>query len=356
MPYERELMLSQSIKNKKPFRVAFFTCLIGFSVQGIAATITPDMENTFNKLVDVAGDASKQLPNLRFPNPIAYPFKIINKNTNPPQLETMGIFDSQGHTTPVADQILNTQTGCGNQQVTLSRSQLVHKVLGPQAAEKYLKSRNITCRLVGAAAQVKYRVDLHAEAEKNGLYLFQFSKSEKKHFPGNRHRTLALSGGMLWNPNYAANEVSDQKMKLMLYFKFSDNDPIDLRNVVQSLKNMNQGGDSHRALCLLVDGQFYIDLREHQALDKIQPQICTYIQSVTDTTVNMNVFAKYRFLDDDRTYDLGVVPVPAPFGYLNDLNNYKASLKQNMQTELKNKIVNLLGLDSQLMTLLSQVK
>ena len=347
--------------SKYKLKPVLLIALLTFSVYGYSQAPNPTKIQQATALLGqftaAASAAAPKLQSLTLPNPIAYPFVINNPKAMPPDLAKVPILDASGKTTTTADQILGTNTGCGNPQVTQQRSMAVNQILGPKAAKDYQEARHVMCRLVGAAAQIKYRSDLYSQAETQGLYLWQFNRSEKKEFKEgifHKTRTLALSGGLLWNPNYAANEASSQPVSMQLYFKYSDTTPIDLRNIKSSIAQMNQGGDSHRALCFMIDGTFYIDLKTKQPEDKIQPQICTYVSSTTDTTVNMDVFAKYEF-EGDHTYDLGTVPVPAPFGYLNDLSNYKASLKQNLQNEIRNQISSMLGTDGQLlMTLTSK--
>jgi uncharacterized protein YcfJ len=187
----------------------------------------------------------------------------------------------------------------------------------------YLKARQKVCELVPYVARAQQMYETYQSIKVNGLPLIQKHKSQKHKFGKVTKRTRTTN---LWvDVRYMPD---DKKLQYSVTFKFSDNKPIQ---IIPPPKFANDN-NSKKGICIPLTSW---------------ASFCFKVLEATASNAKIDLWAKFRQLGQNKTIGFGAVVVPAPFGYLDQLQQMKDKKKQQAITQMKNKLASLAGIDQQ---------
>lgn len=190
-------------------------------------------------------------------------------------------------------------------------------------APRFESVRTQVCQIIQVAANFKIRYEKFQSIQENGIQLAQRQMLREFKFDG---MTRTVQGGftLVWFPN-VANMVlgEDQQLDVNIQFnnwmKFSDNGKKDL-NLLERLSDMK---DRPRCKGLPIPVEAPTMVLKVSVLE------------ATATKATIDACMDFHFFGTTNTMNLGSVTVPAPFGYLGELESMKDGAKQ----EMANKIV-----------------
>lgn len=203
-------------------------------------------------------------------------------------------------------------------------------LLGMQAAAKklnmdltkYYQTRQYVCQLAVYAAKLQQMYQDYQNIKTNGLPLVQKYKKEGHDFPGNHHRTSQSWVDVRYMPD-------PKSIQYGAWFQFSDNKKMQL--IPFPVLNVNSD-DAKRGICL--------PFASHA-------RFCFKVLDATPENAKIDLWFKLRAYDRDKTISLGTVVIPAPFGYLDQLNQMKEDAKQKAVNDFKKHLADLANIDAQ---------
>lgn len=213
---------------------------------------------------------------------------------------------------------------------------------------KFNDVRNKFCKLVNAAAELKHRYDKYQSIKANGITLAKRSRSDKHDFKG-RHRTFGVGMDLVYKPD-VANTVEnglhiDEVLNYNSWIKWSDDNPTNL-NIIKKIREMNNNGASkcdgiafHVIDGKEVDGWLYLN-----------------VVNVSSSKITIQNCAKVDYNKTHKTHSFPELTVDAPFGYLYEVEQMKDNSKAKMKDTIKNKVVSMIGINEQMITLLQKIK
>ncbi len=207
--------------------------------------------------------------------------------------------------------------------------------------------RNKFCKLVNAAAELKHRYDKYQSIKTSGIVLAKRAKSEGHDFDG-YHRTFGVGMDLTYYPDIAntlENGVHpDETLVYKSWVKWSDDAPTDL-NIIKKIREMRSDGASSCngfAFPIIngkeVDGWLYLN-----------------VVNVSSSKVTIQNCAKVDYHGTHKTHGFPEFTVDAPFGYLYELEQMKDSSKAKLKDDIKTKVVSMIGVNKQMITLLQKI-
>jgi hypothetical protein len=212
---------------------------------------------------------------------------------------------------------------------------------------KFNNVRDKFCNLVNAAAELKHRYDKYQAIKTNGITLAKRSKSQKHDFK-DRTRTFGVGMDLVYKPDVANTLENglhlDEVLNYNSWIKWSDDNPTNL-NIIKKIREMN---NSNASRC---DGISFhvIDGKE------VDGWLYLNVVNVSSSKITIQNCAKVDYNKTHKTHSFPELTVDAPFGYLYELEQMKDSSKVKLKDDIKNKVVSMIGANSQMITLLQRM-
>jgi hypothetical protein len=184
----------------------------------------------------------------------------------------------------------------------------------------YLSARKKICSIVPYVARAQQAYETYKSIQKNGLPLIQKHHKKKHNFPAGRKRTTNLWIDVRYMPN-------EKKIQYAVDFKWSDD------KVVQIIPPpMASNDEGKKGICIPINSF---------------AKFCFKVVSATSSQAKIDLWATVDRYNKTKTLSFGKVTVPAPFGYLEQLEQFKEKKKQEAVEKMKTKLVKLAGIDKE---------
>lgn len=212
---------------------------------------------------------------------------------------------------------------------------------------KFNSTRDKFCKLVHAAAELKHRYDKYQSIKTNGVVLVKRWRSQEHDFKG-RKRTFGGGIDLVYYPDVAGTLQNglhlDQKFQYNSWIKWSDDAPRNL-NLIKTIREQRQDKASK------CDG-FAI-----QVIDgSVRAYVYLDVVNVNSSTITIKNCLKAVWNGGHGTHSFPDVTYPAPFGYLYELEQMKDSAKVQLKDKIKDKVVSMVGANSQMIALIQKIK
>jgi len=184
----------------------------------------------------------------------------------------------------------------------------------------YLSAREKICSIVPYVARAKQAYETYQSIQENGLPLIQKHKNKKHSFPAGRKRTTNLWVDVRYMPN-------EKKIQYAVDFKWSDSNKVQL--IPPPLASNDEG---KKGICIPINS--FADF-------------CFKVLSATSSEAKIDLWAKVDRYNRKKEVSFGTVTVPAPFGYLDQLEQFKDKKKQEAVEKMQSKLAELVGIDKE---------
>lgn len=236
-----------------------------------------------------------------------------------------------------ADQVAGFMTSQCAQQAGVGQklgvlNQKLQLGMPADVGQQFEAVRDQVCRVVEALGNLKVRYDKYQSIKTNGITLMQRYKHTRKGFDGHT-RHIAGRMSLVWFPDIAATietgNVSDPNIAFNTYMKYSDQNEKPL-NIRQRLSSLKQNQPDCKGFPIPLDSTMTL---------KIQ------VKDANAQSATIEACLRFHFIGDTEEIGLGSMTVPAPFGYLAELESMKDGAKQQLANQLVNQITGMFNTD-----------
>jgi len=193
----------------------------------------------------------------------------------------------------------------------------------PDLGKKFDAMRDRVCKAITTAAHVKARYDQYQAAKTNGIYLIQRFKRKENRFGGFTRTTQSYFFAK-WYPDVANTVVNGPDVETQLVyearFKMSDNNWMTLADLKEWFSELKKGLPKCKGIRIYESGSMKVKVS---------------VGETTTSSATIEACMEYHAIGDTVDVDLGSMKVPAPFGYMAELE----SMKDNAKQDLKNKLI-----------------
>ncbi len=208
------------------------------------------------------------------------------------------------------------------------------------------------CKLIHVAANLQARYNKWQDIKENGIVLKSATMGSKKltvsttwhKYERHIDAGYTLTYFPLSKVSYDSNGIPapDLDAKSLAYnswIKWSSDNPTPL-NILKTLRDFkNNSGDNCSGFCIPV-------------IDSVQGKLCTKIDASNNDKLNISNCVQARFEGSTKTATFPSYEIPAPFGYLAEVETMKDQAMVNLQNNIKNKIMTMINLNSQMLAVL----
>lgn len=192
-------------------------------------------------------------------------------------------------------------------------------------AKKFDAMRDRVCKAISTAAHIKARYDQYQAAKTNGIYLIQRYRKESHSFDGHSRTTQSYFFAK-WYPDVANTVVNGVNVDTQLVYearaKYSDQNWITLADLKEKFSNLPR-----KDACKGIPFKLSPDMK-----------VKFSVQEATSSSATIEACMEFHFIGETYNMGLGSLKVPAPFGYMAELESMKDNAKQDMQKKLIDQI------------------
>jgi len=192
-------------------------------------------------------------------------------------------------------------------------------------AKKFDGMRDRLCKAISTAAHIKARYDQYQTAKTDGIYLIQRFKKNENNFGGHTRTTQSYFFAK-WYPDVANTVVNGTNVETQLVYearmKYSDNEWMTLAELKEKFSNLPR-----KDRCKGFPFKVAADMKVKMS-----------VEEATSSSATIEACMEYHFAGDTVNIGLGSLKVPAPFGYMAELESMKDNAKQDMQKKLIDQI------------------
>ena len=230
-----------------------------------------------------------------------------------------------------------------SEQVPSAIATLIGTVVGLEGqfnTDEFEEKRATVCQAIQKIYNLKYKLQQLEEIREDGyslLYKYDKKRIKKK----GRTRHVQHSIDLRYYPDiqesYNTGDISPEFSldNENSYFKWSDNDPVYLADILNSSNTQDEGD----AACS--DNKPYWFKLANRLKFRLK------MSSVTESNVTLTACLRVSWRGNHNR-ELATVTIPAPFGYLDDLTEMKDAAVQNAMNSLQNQISDMLGINDKL--------
>ena len=189
----------------------------------------------------------------------------------------------------------------------------------------YLKKREKACQLAVFVAKLKKMYSDWQVMKQEGFPLVQQYKKQQLKFK-KRKRTTQLWVDLRYLP-------TNKKLEYGVWFKWSDEKKIQLIPSPNSRTRKEER-------CIPLSGR---------------ANFCFKVLDANSSSVKVNMWASVRFNKRTKSIGFGPQTIPAPFGYIAQLEQMKAKKKQKAVEKMQKKLAEIAGLNQSTITLIQRV-
>ena len=215
-----------------------------------------------------------------------------------------------------ADTLTKVEMRCGSQLTYLKSAA---KKIGYDL-NKYLSARDQVCSIVQYVARAQQAYETYQSIQETGLPLIQKHKKKTHEFPGGRTRTSQFWVDVRYMPN-------EKKIQYAVDFKWSDSKTIQL--IPPPMADNDEGKNG---ICIPINS--FADF-------------CFKVLSATTSEAKIDLWGKVDRFNSKKELSFGTVTVPAPFGFLDQLEQFKDKKKQEAVEKMQSKLAELAKIDKQ---------
>lgn len=213
-------------------------------------------------------------------------------------------------------------------------------------------ARTAFCKLIQVAANLQARYNKWQDIKENGIVIKSATMGSKKltvtttwhKYERHIDAGYTLTYFPLSKVSYDSNGVPapDLDAKSLAYnswIKWSSDNPTNL-NILKTLRDLK--GDSREncaGFCIPV-------------IESVRGKLCTKITASDANKVSVQNCVQARFEGSTKTATFPSYDIPAPFGYLAEVETMKDQAMVNLQNNIKNKIMTMINLNSQMLAVL----
>ena len=230
-----------------------------------------------------------------------------------------------------------------SEQVPSAIATLIGTVVGLEGqfnTDEFEEKRATVCQAIQKIYNLKYKLQQLEEIREDGyslLYKYDKKRIKKK----GRTRHVQHSIDLRYYPDiqesYNTGDISPEFSldNENSYFKWSDNDPVYLADILNSSNTQDEGD----AACS--DNKPYWFKLANRLKFRLK------MSSVTESNVTLTACLRVSWRGNHNR-ELATVTIPAPFGYLDELTEMKDAAVQNAMNSLQNQIADMLGINDKL--------
>jgi hypothetical protein len=198
--------------------------------------------------------------------------------------------------------------------------------LAPQdLAKKFDGMRDRLCKAITTAAHIKARYDQYQSAKANGIYLIQRYRTNSHSFDGHERTTQSYFFAK-WYPDVANTVVNGPSVETQLVYearaKYSDQNWMSLADIKEKFSSLPRA-DACKGLPFKLSADMKVKFS---------------VQEATSSAMTIEACMEFHFIGETYNMELGSLKVPAPFGYMAELESMKDSAKQDLQKKLIDQI------------------
>jgi len=219
---------------------------------------------------------------------------------------------------------------CGTQGLGQTLAALNTKLelgLPADVAPRFDAVRDRVCQLIQTAAAFKARYDKYVAITQNGITLLKRERHHKYEFAGH---TRHVMGGLnvVWFPDFAntlsdtSSNTADSTFQYTNWMKYSDRDPTNL-NLRQRLSDLRANQPPCKGLPFPLGEGLTLKLQ---------------VADANSSSATIEACLHFHFIGDSEDMGLGSMTIPAPFGYLAELESMKDGAKQNLANQIVGQI------------------
>ncbi len=217
-------------------------------------------------------------------------------------------------------------------------------------------ARTAFCKLIQVAANLQARYNKWQDIKENGIVIKSATMGSKKlsvkTFWHTYERHIDAGYTLTYFPlskvSYDSNGVPapDLDAKSLAYnswIKWSSDNPTNL-NILKTLRDLKSDSkESCAGFCIPV-------------IESVRGKFCTKITASDASKVSVQNCVQARFEGATRSANFPAYDIPAPFGYLAEVEAMKDQAMVNLQNNIKNKIMSMINLNSQMLAVLCVIQ
>lgn len=198
--------------------------------------------------------------------------------------------------------------------------------LAPQdLGKKFDATRDRVCKAITTAAHIKARYDQYQAAKANGIYLIQRFKKNSHSFDGHDRTTQSYFFAK-WYPDVANTVVNGPNVETQLVYearmKYSDQNWMTLADLKKKFSELPRAD-----ACKGIPFKLSADMKAKFS-----------VQEATSSSMTIEACMEFHFIGETYNQGLGSLKVPAPFGYMAELEAMKDNAKQDLMKKLIDQI------------------
>lgn len=206
----------------------------------------------------------------------------------------------------------------------------VAEQMGTDAYNDLQTARNSVCRAVLVIADIQAKIEQYNAIAEDGYPLFYLHKKNKVKFKDgiNEYKRtiqywLDLRVTLPTSSELLKGDVSQLELTHKSQYKYSSKDPSSI-DILKMLANNNGKKDGLCFPVLKIPGS--------------KASLCANVKSISTSSITLHTKARFDAYGQTKDVSLGNVTVPAPFGYLADLQDMKNKKVDDMKAKMIKKI------------------
>lgn len=192
-------------------------------------------------------------------------------------------------------------------------------------AAKFDAMRDKVCKAIQVAAQLKARYDHYQSVKTNGIYLIQRYRKESHSFDGHERTTQSYFFAK-WYPDVANTVVNGVNVDTQLVYearaKYSDQNWMTLADIKDKFSNLPR-----KDACKGFPFKLSPDMK-----------VKFSVQEATSSAATIEACMEFHFIGETYNMGLGSLKIPAPFGYMAELEAMKDNAKQDLMKKMVDQV------------------
>jgi hypothetical protein len=202
---------------------------------------------------------------------------------------------------------------------------------GNDVFDQWQSAHEDVCKVILVIADFEQKLQHYNEIAEEGYPLFYKHKKDKKTFAGVYKRTLQYWADVRVEfpetNELLQGDISGLQLKHEIKYKYSSKNASEF-NILKML--ISQGGQKDGICFPLFE------------IPGAKAYLCAKVESASSSMIKLHTKAMFKAYGEKHSAAIGTVSIPAPFGYLADLQDIKNSKVMDMKSALIERVADTL--------------